>query len=316
MSIQLCGQGGNTGGIKCAVAPDKIQTIAIWGGNLTPAEYETLADIKSTLVADSKLSKSDSNKLFLLPLRVNMESKKEANTEQTFSNGVKVVAREGLPGYRLSYFTSTAQVKKLRQLNNKILPVIVQDAKKNVWGTADADLNFIGRKAILFFDGLDHPADDQTSSVGYFDIMFLDSIENYDEAYFIVTDFNFQTALSALLDVQLFEKAASVDNVLKVSGKVDTAQINAPYDIYEDHKLTLFSTGALWAIKNLQTNAAITVTSIAPNAAGYGDLTVDNAAYTALNSGDKIEVSTVLPPALDAAGVKGIETISFIHEKP
>ncbi|MBK7885474.1 MAG: hypothetical protein IPJ81_18040 [Chitinophagaceae bacterium] len=111
MSIQLCGQGGNTGGVKCAVSPDKLQTIAIWGGTLTPSEYATLTAAKTTLVADGKLSKNDDSKLFLLPLRMNMENKKEANTEQTFSNGVKVVAREGLPGYRFSYFTSTAQVK-------------------------------------------------------------------------------------------------------------------------------------------------------------------------------------------------------------
>ncbi|MBK7885473.1 MAG: hypothetical protein IPJ81_18035 [Chitinophagaceae bacterium] len=197
-----------------------------------------------------------------------------------------------------------------------MLTVIVQDSKKNIWGTQDADKNFIGRKAILFFDGLDHPGDDQAAGVGYFDIIFLDAIENYDDAFFITADFNFQTALSALLDVQLFEKAVAIANVLKVSGLVDTAQINAPFDIYEDNKLTLFSTGALWAIKDLQTNAAIAVTSIAPNAAGYGDLTANAVAYAALSSGDKIEVYTVLPPALDAAGVKGIETISFIHTKP
>lgn len=318
MALQLCGQqGGNTGGIKCAASPGKINTVAIWGGNLTPTEQLTLASRKAALLADSKMSKTLSDKLFMLPLFLGKENKKEANQEQTLSNGLKFVTREGLPAWRFSFLTSQAQMVNLRKFNNTVVSIIMQDDKKRVWGSKDSDNNLVGRQAQLFFEGLDHVDDASTAGLGYVTVAFIDAIENYDDAVFVEVDFNFQTTLKALLDVQLFEKAASAANVLKVSGKVDVANLPEPLDIYEEYKAVLFSTGALWKATNMQTGASIAVTSIANNAAGYGDLTLNSAAYTALAAGtDKVLIETVLPTALAVGNVEGIETISFIHTKP
>jgi hypothetical protein len=49
----------------------------------------------------------------------NKENKKEANQEQAFSNGVKIVTREGLPGWRFSFFTNMVQMIQLLKFNNK-----------------------------------------------------------------------------------------------------------------------------------------------------------------------------------------------------
>lgn len=318
MALQLCGvQGANTGGIKCAASPGKINTVAIWGGNLTPTEQLTLASRKAAFLADSKLSKTLSDKLFMLPLFLGKENKKEANQEQTLSNGLKFVTREGLPGWRFSFLTSYAQMVNLRKFNNTVVTIIMQDDKKRVWGSKDSDNNLIGRQAQLFFEGLDHVDDATVAGLGYVNIVFIDAIENYDDGVFVEVDFNFQTTLKALLDVQLFEKAASSANVLHVSGKVDVANLPTPLDIYDEYKTVLFATGALWKATNMQTGASIAVTSIANNAAGYGDLTLNSIAYTALTAGtDKVLIETVLPTALAAGNVEGIETISFIHTKP
>jgi hypothetical protein len=318
MSIQLCGaQGGNTGLINCAVSPDKIATIAIWGGNLTSSEYDTDAHIKTALLADSKLPKADSNKLFVLPLVENKENKKEANQEQAFSNGVKIVTREGLPGWRFSFFTNMSQMIQLRKFNNKRVPVIMQDISKNVWGTKDGSLNFIGRQAIVFFEGLDHPGDDQAAGVGYFTVAFLDPIENYDDAVFVASSFNFQTTLKALIDVQAYEKAVATVNVLHISGKVPTAQIGNDIDIYADSAYTaLFATAADWTATNLTTGASIAITTLAANAAGYGDMTLNSAAYTALASGTQVKIAAIAANLLDAAGFVGIEIAPVIHTKP
>lgn len=317
MSIQLCGSiGGNTGGIPCAVSPESALNFAIWGGKLTPEQYATSAGIKTKLVADSKLTKLSSDKLFLLPLRLGVESKKEANVEQSFSNGLKVVAREGLPGYRFSFKTSQQQNAQLRKFNNQEVSLLVQDKKLNVWGTVDENNNFIGRRAILFFEGLDHPGDDTVAGIGYVTVMFLDPIENYDTLYFVAAGFNFQTNLKKLFEVQLFEKAAASSNVLKVSGKIETANPAAPIDIYSDYSTTLFNTGSLWKATNVQTGGSFTITGIASNAGGYGALTLDSTAFAALSSGDKILIENTSPTALDAAGAAGIETTGFIFTKP
>ena len=317
MALQLCGlQGANTGGIKCAASPGKINSIAIWGGELTPTEQLTLASRKAAFLADSKLSKTLSDKLFLLPLMLGKENKKESNQEQTLSNGLKFVTREGLPAWRFSFNTSMAQMANLRKFNNTIVNIIMQDDKKRVWGSRDSDNNLIGRQAQLFFEGLDHVDDANTAGIGYVSVAFIDAIENYDDAVFVETDFNFQTTLKALLEVELFEKATATSNVLHVSGRVDVANIAAPLDVYEEYKANLFSTAALWKATNVQTGAAISVTSIANNAAGYGDLTLNSTAISALNSGDLVLVETVLPTALDAAGAVGIETTGFYYTKP
>lgn len=316
MAYQLCGQiGANTGGVKCAVSPDKAINFAIWGGTLTPAEQLTQAAMKTVFLADSKLIKSDPSKLFLLPIRQGIENKKEANVEQTFSNGLKLTAREGLPGYRFSYLTSQAQVKELRKFNNQVVPVIIQDAKKNVWGTADASGNFVGRQAILFFEGLMHATDDNVAGVGYVDIFFIDAIENYDDQVFVNVDFNFSTTLKALLDVQIYEKSASVSNVLAISGKVNVANLAVPYDIYADSG-ALFTTAANFTAKNMATGASIAITTLAANAGGWGDMTLNSAAYTALASGDKVGIYGITPTALDAAGFAGVELLMCVHTKP
>jgi hypothetical protein len=317
MSLQLCGlQGANTGGIKCAAAPGKINTAAIWGGELTPAEQLTLASRKAAFLADSKLSKTLSDKLFMLPLFLGKESKKEANQEQTLSNGLKFVTREGLPGWRFSFMTSFAQMVNLRKFNNTVVSIIMQDDHKRVWGSKDSDNNLIGRQAQLFFEGMDHIDDANVMGLGYVNIAFIDAIENYDDAVFVEVDFNFQTTLKALLDVQLYEKATATANVLHVSGKVDVANIAQPMDVYTEFSTTLFNTGALWTATNMQTGADITITGVASNAAGYGDLTLNSTAYNALSANDKVLITTVLPTALDTAGVLGIECTSFIHTKP
>lgn len=317
MALQLCGiQGANTGGIKCAASPGKINTAAIWGGNLTPEEQETLATRKAAFLADSKLSKTLSDKLFMLPLFLGKENKKESNQEQTLSNGLKFVTREGLPGWRFSFLTSYAQMVNLRKFNNTVVTIIMQDDKKRVWGSKDSDNNLVGRQAQLFFEGLDHVDDASVAGLGYVNVVFIDAIENYDDGVFVEVDFNFQTTLKALLDVELYEKATATANVLHVSGKVNVANVAAPLDIYEEYGSTLFNTGALWTATNVATGAAITITGVASNAAGYGDLTLNSAAYTALSSGADVLIETVLPTALDAGGVAGIETISFIHTKP
>lgn len=316
MALQLCGLvGGNTGGIPCAAAPGKIITAAIWGGELTPSEQLTLASRKAALVADSKLSKTLSDKLFLLPLFQGKENKKESNQEQTLSNGLKIVTREGLPGWRFSFFTSMAQMRNLRKFNNSTVRLLIQDDQKRAWGAVDSDLNLIGRQAQVFFEGLDHIADDGVIGLGYVNIAFIDAIENYDDAAFVELDFNFSTVLKALLEVILYEAATATSNVLHVAGKVDVSNVAAPMQIYTEFASPL-AVGALWYAKNINTGAAITITSVAQNAAGYWDITLNSTAYSALTTGALVEVGTVLPTALDAANVPGIETAYLIHTKP
>ena len=134
MAIQLCGlTGGNTGKIPCTVSPGKAVTMGIWNGKLTSAEMASQAAIRAALIADSKLSKFSSDKMFVLPPIINRENQREANTEFTFSNGMKVVTREGLPGFRFGFLTSQRQIKQLRKFNDQVVSLVIWDDSLRIW---------------------------------------------------------------------------------------------------------------------------------------------------------------------------------------
>lgn len=316
MALQLCGSNGaNTGIVKCSASPDLPQAFSIWGGDLTPQEYASAKAIKDALIADSKLSKGDDNKLFILPIHNNLENKKENNTEETFNNGLKVVTREGVPAIRYGFFTSQQQVKQLRKFNNTTQRILIQDIKKKIWGATDADNNFIGKDARIFFEGLFHPGPDKATGVSYVDIAFIDPVQSYDDAVFVQVDFNLHSKVVGLLDVELVEAKPATSNVLHVTGQVDTAQVGNALNVYEDFADGL-AVGSLWKAKNGTTGASVTITSVAKNVLGYWDVTIDSAAYTALTAGSPLVVYNVTPDALDTAGVTGIETIQLVHIKP
>lgn len=317
MSYQICGLiGGNTGVVGCGVSEAKTIALGILNKGITPSEYATVAGVKTVLIAADRMSRTLAGKFFPLPLIIDRAKQTVNNTEQTFSGGLKFITAEGVTGWRFGFKTTSAQVKQLRKFNGQVVSLLRQDANRRIWGTFDADNNFIGADATIFFEGLDAPDDATTAGVAYMVVTYLDPVDMYDDNVFIEADFTFQNTLKGLLDVQLFEKLAATANVLHVSGKIATGNLLAPVDIYTDNAATLFNTGALWYAKNLQTGAAISVTGVAQNAAGYGDLTLDATQWGTLSSADKVEVGTVLPTALNAGNVQGIETIPLIYTKP
>ena len=315
MAISLCGKtGGNTGGVKCAVSPGKAQALAIWSGKLTTAEMLTQATIKTTLLADSKLSKNAADKLFVLPVVINRENQKEANTEFTFSSGMKVVTREGLPGYRFGFMTSQQQMKNLRKFNDQGVSLLVQDDSLNIWGTVNGDGEFIGRQAKLFFEGLTHVDDASPKGVAYVTVSFIDAVESFDDQYFVSVDFGLNNTLSALIDVQLYQKATAASNVLKISAKIDTGSAAEQLDIYSDFS-TALADKTLWTVRNLNTGGAITIDGVAGNANGFWEVTLDSDEFALITNGHVLEVNLVAPQTLDAANAKGIEATSTTYTK-
>lgn len=300
--------------VKCAVSPGKAVTMAIWGGKLTSGELASQATVKSALIADSKLSKFAADKLFILPPIINRENQKEANTEFTFTNGMKVVTREGLPGFRFGFMTSQHQMKNLRKFNDQVVSLIIWDDTLRIWGTVNGSGEFIGRQAKLFFEGLTHVDDATPKGVAYVTVSFLDQVESYDEQYFVDGGFGANNTLSALMDVQLFQKTTAVSNVLKISGKIDIGSANNFYDIYADFADALEST-SLWTVKNLNTGAAVTISSVAKNSAGYWDITLDNTEFGSITNGHILEINIAAPETLAAANATGIEGVATVYTK-
>ncbi|MGL6149134.1 MAG: hypothetical protein ACRC1V_11825, partial [Plesiomonas sp.] len=163
---------------------------------------------------------------------------------------------------------------------------------------------------------LDFAGDDQLNGIGNITVTMIDLYECKEGRYYVSPGKSLPATTTSMLDVQLYEKGAAASNALKVSARIDVGEAGKVVDLYTDYATTLFSTANLWYAKNVATGAAVTITSIASNAAGYGVLTLDSTTHGALASGAKVEIGTVLPPALKSGGVMGIETVSFIYTKP
>ena len=310
MSLSVCGQtGANTGLVRCSASPGVPQDWAIWGGSLTPEQQLAAATIKSALIADSKKSKSDSAKLFLMPNIQGKENKRESNTETTLSNGLKIVTREGLPGFRWSFFTSQQQIKQLRKFNGIQVPIIFNDDNKRTWGSIDGDLNFIGRTAVIYFEGLSALADADVKGLAFVEVGFIDRIQSYDDQYFVDTPFSFQSSLKGLIDVQPIVASAQTldgtDKVLHIGLTVDIAQAGNPLNLFSAYSASaLGTTAALWSVKT-PAGIDVPVNTVVVNPAGYFDLNIGAVTGTHI-------VTLAGPTALDAANVVDIEGLELV----
>lgn len=110
---------------------------------------------------------------------------------------------------------------------------------------------------------------------------------------------------------------ATHSTILHVSGKMISPNANALVDFYGDYAASALGTNmALWVFTRTSTGANVPVTALAPNAAGYFDVTPTPATVASMASGETLEGKLVDPPALDAALVLNIESISFLYTKP
>jgi hypothetical protein len=117
------------------------------------------------------------------------------------------------------------------------------------------------------------------------------------------------TAAVGLINFQL-SKLSNASNVYKIKAIADGGTDLEP--LYGAAMAAL-----TWTAVNLQTGAAFTVTSVADDTAlDAFTVTFDSTAYTALTSGQKIQLYAPTAAAMDAADVTPYEGISVVITKP
>lgn len=328
--------GINTGTMDGALVPGVGKFLVVWGGSLTVAQlaagYNTC---KASLVADSKRSKLNPNKLIVFPIVRELMLKKEANTEAKLADGYNQVTREGLPIYSLKVLSDMYQIVQLRMLNNKRIKYAIVDDKNQFLGTLDNSGNFTGRAGKLFTDGLDVTGYSTVSGETQIQLNAENAFETFDNAAAIQLDKAPNMIFKALKDIQLYQVAAvSISttatagspasanspavaatpvgsSILHVSGKMQSPNPNVPIDFYPDYSPSALGTNpALYSVTQLSNGANIPVLTVAPNAAGYMDVNIGAVAS------DSYLVNLVTPDILDAAAVSGIEAAPLIYVKP
>ena len=315
MSLSLCSASvDNTGELACDKSRGVLKKLFIFNGDIGSSDYATEAAFFAKLVANSKLSKSDNDKLFVINESQDLTDASEANKEGSLNLGFKTVLLEGKPSYKVKLFAGGDLLKRLRTFNNRTVRVLEYDADGVVWGTKSGT-NFKGFQAKLFFNG-NKISTGQNVEQGVVEVTvsILSTSEYFDNAYWVETSDNIEDVVP-LIDAQLAYVSHS-SNVLSYSVKIPGSNLLEDYDVLADYGAALAAT--TFTASSGVTSAvgtSLAITSVA-YAAGLLAVTYDSTAYTAVGGSSYIKLIPPTPAVLDAADIVNLEVLSVTHVKP
>lgn len=305
----------NTGELAGDKSKGVLSKIFIFNGTIASTSYTDATTFFNKLVTNSKLSKTSTDKIFVLPIVQDITRNSESNAEGTLNQGFKTIIKEGRPVYKLKVFANADLLKRLRTWNNKTIRILELDDNGVVWGTKSGT-NFVGVQAKVFVSG-GEIATGQAVEEGVVDIevSILSNVEYKSNPFGVeLPESSNIEDIKALIDVPLAYISNST-NVHKVSIKIPTVNLIEDYNIYDDYGSVI---AGLTFTAGTGTNYAtsLTITSVAVDASlKCLTVTFDSTAYTALSAGTKIKLIPPTPAVLDAADVTGIELVPVILTK-
>ena len=314
MAYSLCGSSvDNTGQQECDKAKGVLNRIAIDNGIVAAADYADGTTFHNRLTVKSKLSKSDTQKLFILPEIQDLVDASESNKEGSLNQGFKTVLLEGKPGYKFKFFGGADLLKRCKTFDNQTVRIREYDANGVWWGTKTGT-DSIGYQAKLFFTG-GKAATGQNVEEGVIEctVAILSVSEYFKNSYWMETAGNVED-IRPLLDVKL-TYISKATNVYKIGMKIAGSNLIGDYNIYDEVGVAIaaltFSakTGATFG-------TSLTITSIAVDATlKCLTVTFDSTAFGLLASGAQIKLIPPTPAVLDAADVTDTELLEVILTK-
>jgi hypothetical protein len=314
MSLSLCSSSvQNTGEIACDKSRGVAKKFFIFNGSIAAADYTDEDELFDKLVANSKLSKDDADKIFVLNEVQDLAIASESNTEASLGLGFKAIIREGRPAYTAKIFGGADMLKRLRTFNNQTVRILEWDANSTLWGTKSGT-NFRGFQAKLFFTG-NQLATGQAVEEGVITVglSILSTSEYFDNAYWAALTGNIEDIVP-LIDVEMaFVSAAS--NVHQISMKIPGSNLIEDYNIYDDYMDAIDALTFTAKSGAGDPATALPITSIVKNATLKTlAVTYDNTDYGTATGNIKLIPPT--PATLDAADVTGIEILEVTYAKP
>ncbi len=315
MALSLCSQSvANLGELQCDKSRGVGKKLLIFNGTIASSDYATEAALFAKLVSNSKLSKSDSNKVFVINEMQDIADAAEANTEGTLGLGFKAVLREGKPSYTIKIFAGADLLKRLRSWNNQTVRIFEFDANSTIWGTKSGT-SFIGFQAKLFFTG-NKLATGQNIEEGVVTITLslLSTSEYYDNPYWASLSAHNIEDVKPLIDVPL-ALVSNVTNVHQISMKIQDSNLISDFNIGDDYGTTIATLDADFSATSSE-DGALAITSVTYNSTLKTlVVTYDSTAYTAAVAGT-ITLTPPTPAELDTADVVGVELIAVTYTKP
>lgn len=317
MALSLCSTTvANTGELSCDKSRGVAKKFFIFNGTIDSADLATAQAFFDKLVANSKLSKDDGDKVFVLNEVQELTNTAEANTEGTLGLGFKTIIREGRPAYTAKVFGGGDMLKRLRKFNNQTVRLIEYDANDAAWAYKTGG-DARGFQAKLFFSGnmlaSGQNVEEGVITVG---ISILSNSEYFDNCGWVdLSDYNIEDVVP-LVDVHMAYLSNST-NVHKITMKIPGSNMVEDYNIGPDFGTTIATLDTDFsALSGAGTPAtALAITSVAYDSALEAlTVTYDSTAYSSATGNLKLIPPT--PAELDAADVTGIELLSVTYAKP
>lgn len=218
-----------------------------------------------------------------------------------------IVVQDAIPTFRFGYNGSEARHKRMAAMAGASLDVFFVDEQFAVYGTESTPGVFSGFSILqAYADTSKFIVADAVNQYSF--RITLGSINQYrDQSLYIVANSGLLGA-TALVDVNL-RYVSNVTNVYKISVIADGGTNLEP----------LYGTdldGLTWTATNLQDGTAFTVTSVADDAVNKVlTFTFDNTMYTALATGDRIQLNGPSADDLAGAGISPYDIIPLVITK-
>lgn len=218
----------------------------------------------------------------------------------------QITMQEGVPSFDFQHRKGDMYHKQLSKAENSNLTLMIIDNNYVIYGTQTSGGLFAGYTLAEFKAQLAKFATASTPSNYPFSVVLNDITEYKENLAFVQLD-------STVMNI-----SGNVDTVLSlVSQSVNVANISATAaggkSLGDNFSSEMADIDA-WKATNHQTGADFTITSVTYNGtAKYFVVTLDSTAFTALTSGDKVDIDLVDVSALKDLGVDGFESTGFIQ---
>lgn len=220
----------------------------------------------------------------------------------------QITMQEAVPSFDFQHRKGDLFHKQLAGAENQNFTLMIIDKNNVVYGTQTAGGLFTGFSLSEFKAQLAKFATASTPSNYPFSVV-LNDITEYKENLAIIQADSTIMNISGNNNVVL-TLASQVANVANIS-LISTGGKNL--GIYPAYATALAVIGA-WVVTNTQTGANVTITSVTySSTTGLFTVTVDSTAYSALTTGQKMNIDLALTAALSALGVDGFESTGFVQ---
>lgn len=271
-----------------------------------------LADRASiaTLVAAIKTATRAARGARLFPIMslTNFEDQSTAPTKAAVGNLSiqQITMQQGVPAFSFQHRKGDLFHQQLSKAENANLKLFIVDSAYVLYGTKTSGGNLTGFTLSEFYAELAKFATATEPSKYPFNVV-LDSIIEYKENLAIVQLDSTIMNISGIVDVDLNTAGAPMVQATNVAKITPIGRGGKNIGVLYPTELAVV--GA-WTATNLQTGAGHTITSVAWDSVNLRfNVTLDSTAYTALTTGDKVEIDLASAAALLALSVDGYESL-------